>query len=64
MSPFNVVNGLVVCSISTIVKQLESKDCVFAPHEQKSRTPLIVDRSKNSQKLKTERLPLKFRPDL
>ena len=32
MSPFNVVNGLVVCSISTIVKQLENKDCVFAPH--------------------------------
>ena len=26
------MNGLVVCSISTIVKQLENKDCVFAPH--------------------------------
>jgi len=32
MSPFNVVNGLVVCSITTIGKQLESKDSVFAPY--------------------------------
>jgi hypothetical protein len=38
--PFNVMNGLVVCSISTIVKRSESKDSVFAtywhglaPHE-------------------------------
>ena len=34
MSPFNVVNGLVVCSITTIGKQLESKDSVFAPYGQ------------------------------
>ena len=27
-------NGLAVCSISTIVKRLESKDCVFAPYAQ------------------------------
>ena len=32
MSPFNVVNDLVVCSISTIVKQLERRDSIFVPN--------------------------------
>ena len=27
------MNGLVVCSISTIVKQLERRDSIFAPNE-------------------------------
>lgn len=29
MSPFNVVNGLVVCSISTIVMQLDSTRSIY-----------------------------------
>jgi len=33
MIQFIAVNDLVVCSITTVVKQLESKDSVFAPYE-------------------------------
>ena len=38
------MNGLVVCSISTIVKQLERRDSIFAPNEIHSEGDVITVR--------------------